>query len=1256
MSTRIKHDGTGKGRGGTKSDLINFDQKNETVPLKQEVPVRKSGGLFMSPNGVKVEVPPGASTGRRERIICAPVPSTARGLLGPWLGPNLRMASDIQLFYSPQNFRQPVAIFIPFSYAAARELSYPLEDYSSQVEKSRPKGDPTEGDSTLQSENSSARVAKGSGKGKSNMTMSAYFNQKSRKSPPLLDTRSVFLLSCKLGEEQWDTVENFTIIQPTVHHSQWPPDIKQLVVQSARWPDQSYAEVPAATTTATTTTAASANTGADSTYPAKRLSNTAARGRRNNIHPLKDNEPLNQIRRIQNYCGGVCIATEELNHCFLIVIGTKAENFHINRDGGLFRSPLLHPFLSVRIPKRSCLENVTGCFKAIDIRSNWMQAAAQFDSQLIEVEGCSDIYELDVQNVQLRRPATVRLPLPQWFVDRQSRSHDTWDQNSATVGSSEHQEPSAVSRTGASDGTFNYERPLIVLYQAPGHKRQIVWQAANTDDAREEVVRRKSRFQVSRKESVTPEKCKLDNLYCRLGWSYLTVGIRGGPWSIMKQAVYFTKRTAFFESSILGRFVLIGARDPERTPASKLAHLMSRVEALTTAPPGALLVFLQVQPTCWKIMANIYPEERLSDVIQAQVAAGFIPLVQMAGGNIRRTTCLCNAVLQASEIIQLPKEAADLEKTRKRPQIRINGVDVVHVLMYSGLCLELRITGDVRLKPVNQFEAFTQALKNVKSPEPEADSRDLMRHEPSLSILGVPPPPPVKRDIPTLLTSSAYTQHHELLHETSCLVEIEPVPLEEPKFIKRCIEKAQIVTEMLKASAKRQGNASDDEDDDGLDVADSDSDDDGARRSSHSDTQTSTTYDGDDGEVDALTREAQEQVMKDQPLSAAAVNAELCRRLGNVVEKNKISRSTEFLQKLHDIYHVGTVEVWLASPQTLPQLASPKERTKETKGRSGKANADVDDAPISSRSESSGLERKAGTPAASDGESNAENAKQQEEKLASAASQSAAEDDGPNDQNDSNYETHNAIRWNPMESATSADGKSSMLPEIMNKPNKPLVVYDILVDPDVAMNYLRTPAGKNATSSVTPKKSSKRNSGQRGRSGPGKQRNVSATNKLPTALTNTFSESNESATLIPVSQTEDDIAENSQLSLLDHMHMYSLASLISEPLQLAEALGLPEEKLNRIRMMMIGKDLDRFSNQLVYEIIRTWKQCYLMHQLSLRCGSVRDGDNTTSEADNVVRAPLNDLVDVFHSLGYFEAAELVGRIMNAGLPQKQGIA
>lgn len=99
--------------------------------------MRKSGGLFLSPNGVKVEIPPGASTGRRERILSATVSSTARGALGPWLGPNLRMASDMQLFYAPVNFKQPVAVFIPFSFATTRELSLSAEDVAAQQEKNK---------------------------------------------------------------------------------------------------------------------------------------------------------------------------------------------------------------------------------------------------------------------------------------------------------------------------------------------------------------------------------------------------------------------------------------------------------------------------------------------------------------------------------------------------------------------------------------------------------------------------------------------------------------------------------------------------------------------------------------------------------------------------------------------------------------------------------------------------------------------------------------------------------------------------------------------------------------------------------------------------------------------------------------------------------------------------------------------------------------------------------------------------------------
>ncbi|VDP93268.1 unnamed protein product [Echinostoma caproni] len=124
---------------------------HRTNPLKSEVAVRKTGGLFLSPNGVKVEIPPGASTGRRERLLCSTVSSTARGALAPWLGPNLRMASDIQLFYAPTSFKQPLAVFIPFSFAATRELSYTQSEDANTQERSKSghasmSEDTTEGD------------------------------------------------------------------------------------------------------------------------------------------------------------------------------------------------------------------------------------------------------------------------------------------------------------------------------------------------------------------------------------------------------------------------------------------------------------------------------------------------------------------------------------------------------------------------------------------------------------------------------------------------------------------------------------------------------------------------------------------------------------------------------------------------------------------------------------------------------------------------------------------------------------------------------------------------------------------------------------------------------------------------------------------------------------------------------------------------------------------------------------------------------
>lgn len=138
------------------------------------------------------------------------------------------------------------------------------------------------------------------------------------------------------------------IVQPTIHHKNWPSELKKMVVQSTRWPDTSYVD-------SQQTNDPSINT--------KRFSSGVARNRRAGAHPVKENDSLDLIRRIDNYCGGVCFAAEELTHCYLLVVGTRAENFRVDQNGGFYRSSLLHPFLSVRIPKRSCLTERTAAFR-----------------------------------------------------------------------------------------------------------------------------------------------------------------------------------------------------------------------------------------------------------------------------------------------------------------------------------------------------------------------------------------------------------------------------------------------------------------------------------------------------------------------------------------------------------------------------------------------------------------------------------------------------------------------------------------------------------------------------------------------------------------------------------------------------------------------------------------------------------------------------------------------------------------------------
>ncbi|TPP57183.1 hypothetical protein FGIG_02170 [Fasciola gigantica] len=1228
-----KHDGSNKLKGG-KLELINFDHKNETNPLRQETAVRKTGGLFLSPNGVKVEIPPGASTGRRERLLCSSVSSTARGALGPWLGTNLRMASDMQIFYAPVNFKQSVAVFIPFSFAATREMSFPVKDETNQQEKIKSGAlsaneDTAEGDFMQAGEMPHIRATKHPPKTRSATPMSFLTGQQKSKNPPLIDTRNVFVLQCRLGEDMWTTMEKFVLVQPTIHHNHWPMELKKLVVQSARWPDTSYAELPQTN---------------DPTLNTKRFSGSVTRSRRAGAHPVKENDSLDLIRRMDNFCGGVCFAAEELCHCYLLVVGARAEHFHVNPNGGYYRSPLLHPFLSVRVPKRSCLEERTAAFRALDIRSNWAQGATQFDPQLSEIEGCSDIYELDLPDVTFRRSATVRLPLPHWFIKHRYRSHDNWDQTSTTLASSEVPEPSGNGRVIATDGTIIVpERPIVILYQPTGSKRQIVWQMANVEDTREDFTRRKSRIAVTRKDGANTPRCKTESLFCRLGWGNLTVGVRGGPWQVLKQQVYYTQRTAFFETNILGRFVLVGARDPERTTASKLAHLMSRVEALAFAPPGALLICLQLQLNSWKIMADVYPEERLADAIQEQVAAGFIPLVQMSVGMVRKNNGLYNAMLQTIDFIQQHKEGMDIGKARKSYQYRVNGTDINHVLLFNGLCLEFRVTEDVQIKPTSQCDAMLAVLKikdtTSSRNQDTTEQMDNLIYSPGMrsdglkrSLSGLFAPRNVAAETYTMLTKQARMQHHELLHETACVVEIEPKVGDDSKYTKRSMEKAQLVTELLKLTSKRQETGHDEEDSED----DDESDDHPGRRSSNNDAPSQASYDGDDGDIDDALKEAIAMVLREQPLPLTVLNAELLRRLNNISERNKVHRAADLINKIHNLMHVGTVEVWLVSPESLPKLGSGSEMADTNKRSTSQGLA-------SNQSDATS------TPPLPSGQSGQ---KPSESEVKTEVD--APNSDEQNSEEKNEQESHNAIRWNPSDN-TGLDTVRSLTANISEsgpQPRKALATYNILIDPDVVVGYLRSQQGRGGIAAMLNKKGIKGKQSMtsaaaaavtsRPRSQQKGQHNVSAITKqrARSAAAAMRQVTPDTLDLIAYSESVDP-AIHEELRILSNSCLQEMASYFQEPQQLAEALGLPAEEYNRIKP--IRRDQEDLARQ-TYEVLKIWKKCYAHNRIQLsvsRCASTHDGDTNTYE---LYRSPLSDLIDVFQSLGSFEVVEMLCRL------------
>lgn len=85
--------------------------------------MKRRGGLVLSWTGSRVEIPQGAVGGPKNRLISAFLPPPIRAYACPWLGPNLRLGSEVHLVWSPVKLRKSAQVFIPFSYAAVLEMT-----------------------------------------------------------------------------------------------------------------------------------------------------------------------------------------------------------------------------------------------------------------------------------------------------------------------------------------------------------------------------------------------------------------------------------------------------------------------------------------------------------------------------------------------------------------------------------------------------------------------------------------------------------------------------------------------------------------------------------------------------------------------------------------------------------------------------------------------------------------------------------------------------------------------------------------------------------------------------------------------------------------------------------------------------------------------------------------------------------------------------------------------------------------------------
>ncbi|VDM30939.1 unnamed protein product [Hydatigera taeniaeformis] len=835
--------------------------------LRSEVMVKRRGGLMLSWTGARVEVPNGAVGGAKSHLILAPLPAAVRAYACPWLGPNLRLGSDVHLLWCSAKLRKFVQCFIPFSCATAIELT--------TVEATR-KAEEGYAEKVKAARNAAKVAAKNASEGTITETLGDGHHQESptptseRKRDkkkagrhervktvdyvavgvPILDTRSVFVLQSKVGDNFWTLKREVEIVQPTVHYIEWPSRLREAAYKASRFSEHNAEGDRSSSPTGTGSVAGVDNRAGLSTPVGK----SSGRGERRGggvggggilrpaytsdaevlMRSARDNvTSLEVAKRAAVFTGGVTFRTDELCDFIAVVIGTPSETVAFDSDGGLLRSPILHPLFSVRIPKFAFKKPLTSTFKAIQVRKDLMEAIHHFDLQLTEINECSNIYELDLGTEAFERPVTVTLPLPLWYTQmvEQMRQHPTSNPSGAEVNDGdgggggagemmldveENKRDSKVYRlTGAAEGSrggkkgdknidqdntnneipieerpknlilvyqvsyftgiFSSHRLLVWLTQRPTLKRQLVWRASTGDANSDNAVNRKRQTKSGNyRDTTTSAVLRGDSLNAKNGWMHLLLGLKGAPWKDVPINGPFTPRCLQINTYQLGRFAMVYSNDPQRTPSSKVAHLMARLEALSVAPPGVLLLCLHADPSRVCLWVDCVPSTKLIATIENRLNAGFVPLVQagpvlnplpLGYGNStehafhgfmllschiygwysstaspsRRCAAIANCAYQSLQYLQSvsdsPPDKSPVRFVCLMPLLncsfhrksitfipifgtskyRLSGFDLLRVLLYNGLCIRLVIKGQLLLRTRGLFDCLLTLLEAKRS-------------------------------------------------------------------------------------------------------------------------------------------------------------------------------------------------------------------------------------------------------------------------------------------------------------------------------------------------------------------------------------------------------------------------------------------------------------------------------------------------------------------------------------------------------------